>query len=109
MNISNRKLMTILGLALIVLIGSPFLMGMWGSSGMMASGMMHTPTMMGSGMMANSNMAGMMGTSMHSGQMTLMMVVSTLRTLAWIATIFVALVLVVRTFQKNTADQTAAQ
>ena len=98
MNISNRKLMTILGLALIVLIGSPFLMGMWGSSGMMASGMM-----------ANSNMAGMMGTSMHSGQMTLMMTVSTLRTLAWIATIFVALVLVVRTFQKSTADQTAAQ
>lgn len=107
MNISNRKLMTILGLALIVLIGSPFIMGMWGSSGMMASGMMGNSGM--AGMMGNSNMAGMMGTSMHSGQMTLMMTVSTLRTLAWIATIFVALVLVVRTFQKNTADQTAAQ
>lgn len=107
MNISNRKLMTILGLALIVLIGSPFIMGMWGSSGMMASGMMGNSGM--AGMMGNSNMAGMMGTSMHSGQMTLMMVVSTLRTLAWIATICVALVLVVRTFQKSTADQTAAQ
>jgi uncharacterized membrane protein len=100
---TNRNLALVLGLLLLVIVLSPFVIGMlmgnMMASGMMGSGMMGN--MMGSDMMGNMTGSDMMGNMMGSGQMSgwtwgAMLALNSLRMIAILAALIVGGLLLLR-------------